>query len=117
MIYSDEPGREWQSDSYNEARINFLRACGQAGAEVTSYSHPLKTPDGQDLATDVARFGASDASKLLVMVSGVHGVEGFSGSGTQVGCIVQKGYVCVPDVVAVLMVLVFIAWCVAHIRR
>ena len=87
MIYPDEPERDWQSDSYAEARGNFLRACEQAGVEITSYTHPLKSPVEQDLATDVARFGAPDANKLLVMVSGVHGVEGFSGSATQVGWI------------------------------
>jgi hypothetical protein len=117
LIYSDEPGREWQSDSYNEARGNFLRACGQAGVEVTSYPHPLKSPDGQELATDVARFGAPDASKLLIMVSGVHGVEGFSGSATQVGWIEQKRYNSLPDDVAVLMIHLINPWGVAYLRR
>ena len=117
MIYPDEPERDWQSDSYAEARGNFLRACEQAGVEITSYTHPLKSPVEQDLATDVARFGAPDANKLLVMVSGVHGVEGFSGSATQVGWIAQKRYNDLPEDTAVLMVHLINPWGVAHLRR
>ena len=116
-MYPDEPQRNWQSDSYNEARNNFLRACEQAGVEVSSYAHPLKTPGEEDLATDVARFGTSGASKLLVMVSGVHGVEGFSGSATQVGWIEQRRYEHLPPDTAVLMVHLINPWGVAHLRR
>ncbi len=117
MTYPDEPERGWQSDTYRQARSNFLRACEQAGAEIASFAHPLKTPGGQDLATDVARFGAPDASKLLVMVSGVHGVEGFSGSATQVGWIAQKRYNDLPEDTAVLMIHLINPWGVAHLRR
>jgi hypothetical protein len=117
LLYPDEPSLSWQSDSYQTARVNFLRACEKAGVEVASYAHPLKTPDGADLATDVARFGASDASKLLVMVSGVHGVEGFSGAATQVGWIEQKRYEQLPDDTAVLMVHLINPWGAAHLRR
>jgi hypothetical protein len=70
---------------YAEARRKFLDAAKAAGATVTSYDHPLKGPAGEDLAMDVARLGAGDATKALVASSGTHGVEGFCGSGAQVG--------------------------------
>ena len=86
---NEEPAAAWQCDSYTEARQNFLTVCAAAGAAVVSYLHPLTNTDGDDIYSDVARFGPDNASKLLVMVSGVHGVEGFSGSATQVGWIAQ----------------------------
>lgn len=45
--------------------------------------HPLRGRDGEALATDVARFGAPDARRALVMTSATHGVEGLCGSGIQ----------------------------------
>lgn len=116
-MYSDEPERHWQSDSYARARRNFLDACASAGANVVTYSHPLAGPDGEDLATDAALFGAEDADKLLVMISGVHGVEGFSGSATQTGWIAEKRYVALPTNIAVLMIHLINPWGVAHLRR
>ena len=92
-MFSEQPRPDWQSDSYQQARENFLSACSEAGCPVSSYLHPLKGPEGEELATDVAWFGPEDAGKLLVMVSGVHGVEGFSGSATQVGWIGCFGWV------------------------
>jgi hypothetical protein len=40
--------------------------------------------DGEALAVDVALFGPGDASSLLCLISGTHGVEGFCGSGAQI---------------------------------
>ena len=116
-MYNDEPCPEWQSDDYSQARQNFLQACASADTHVTSYRHPLRGPDDGVLATDVALFGPEDARKLLVMVSGVHGVEGFSGSATQVGWIAEKRYESLPPDTAVLMIHMINPWGVAHLRR
>jgi len=116
-MYSEEPRRAWQSDSYGQARRNFLNACEDARCEVVSYPHPLLGPGGEALATDTAWFGPRAAGKLLVMVSGVHGVEGFSGSATQVGWIAGRGYDSLPADTAVLMVHLINPWGVAHLRR
>jgi hypothetical protein len=114
---SDEPEKAWQSDDYSQARANFLAACVRAGVPVDSHVHPLTGPDGEELATDVARFGPADAGKLLVMVSGVHGVEGFSGSAAQVGWIEEQRYLELPGDTAVLMIHLINPWGVAHLRR
>jgi hypothetical protein len=50
---------------------------------VQSHPHPLLGRDGETLAMDVARFGAADARRLLLVSSACHGVEGFCGSGVQ----------------------------------
>jgi hypothetical protein len=72
------------SASYAEARSKFLQACAQAGLAVRSHAHPLRGRDGEALALDVALGGPADAANLLVVSSGCHGIEGFSGSAVQV---------------------------------
>jgi hypothetical protein len=116
-MIDDQPAREWQSDSYSQARDNFLKACAEAGAAVDSYINPRPGPAGEELATDVALFGTRGATRLVVMVSGVHGVEGFSGSATQVGWISQRRYEYLPDDTAVLMVHLINPWGAAYLRR
>ena len=69
---------------YSDARAKFLAAAGTAGAKVTSLQHPLRGPDTERLFADVAWWGPPDAERVLVTVSGTHGVEGFCGSLCQV---------------------------------
>ena len=73
------------SNHYREAREKFLTAAARAGAEVTSYRHPLQGPRGESLAMDVARLGSPACRRLLVTTSATHGVEGYCGSAVQVG--------------------------------
>src|SRR5690242_9087193 len=69
---------------FTHARELFLQAARNAGARIESYGYPERGPLGETLSTEVAWIGPSDAEKVLVMVSGTHGVEGFCGSGAQV---------------------------------
>ncbi|WPP02067.1 M14 family metallopeptidase [Pseudomonas sp. HR96] len=71
------------SDSYAQARQQFLDACGQRGYPVQSHLHPLPGRDGEALALDVCRVGPATARNLLVVSSGCHGIEGFCGSAVQ----------------------------------
>jgi len=73
------------SRSYAEARQKFLNAASQRGLQVESHMLPMPGVDGESLATDVVREGAANASKMLVVISGVHGVEGFCGSAIPTG--------------------------------
>jgi Protein of unknown function (DUF2817) len=72
------------STSYAKARAKFLEAAATAGLQIESHNHPLTGRDGETLAMDVARDGAMDADKLLIVTSACHGVEGYCGSGVQV---------------------------------
>jgi len=72
------------AQTYAEARQKFLAAADAADLDVHSHPHPMLGRDGEALAMDVARFGNADASALLLLTSGCHGVEGFCGSGVQV---------------------------------
>src|SRR5690348_11297230 len=72
------------SATYAEARDKFVEAAGAAGGALERIANPNRRPDGGDISTDVAWFGPRSAEKVLVMVSGTHGAEGFCGSGAQV---------------------------------
>jgi hypothetical protein len=73
------------SESYHEARENFLAAAQNAGGEIVHYELPQRDINGQALFTDIALFNMDDASRVLVLGSGTHGVEGFAGSAIQLG--------------------------------
>jgi hypothetical protein len=69
--------------TYATSRSRFLAAATAAGATVTSYPHPLEGLEGEELAIDVTSIGRLDATSVLMIVSGTHGVEGFTGSALQ----------------------------------
>jgi len=73
------------STTYSDARANFLHACLLATVAVKHYQHPLRGPNGETLATDAARIGPEDADDVVVVVSSTHGIEGYAGSGIQIG--------------------------------
>ena len=72
------------SGTYAEARQKFLTAAALRGAVVESHVHPDAGAFGETLATDTAYVGAPNPAKLLIVTSGTHGPEGFSGSGAQI---------------------------------
>jgi hypothetical protein len=80
------------AQSYAEARAKFLAATAAAGLAVQSHAHPLPGRDGEPLAMDVARAGAADATALLIVSSGCHGVEGYCGSGVQGALLADAGF-------------------------
>jgi hypothetical protein len=79
------------STTYAEARGKFLEAAARRGLAVQSHELALEGAQGEVLATDVVLDGPADASKMLVVISGVHGVEGFCGSAIQAGMLALGG--------------------------
>ncbi len=73
------------SDTYVVARDMFRAAAREAGADLEVHQNPTRGPDGERLTTDVAYLGADDPARLFVVLAGTHGVEGFCGSGIEVG--------------------------------
>jgi hypothetical protein len=92
------------STSYTDARGRFLEACGQAGAAVESHENPNRGPDGEALFADVAWLGPAEAERVLVTISATHGVEGFCGSGVQVGWLEAGLQGDMPDGTALLQI-------------
>ena len=91
------------SQSYAEARAKFRVTAAAAGARLTAIPHPLQGPDGEALACDVARFGPDDAAAVLWVNSATHGVEGFCGSGVQIGLMALGWHTRLPANVALLL--------------
>ncbi|HEX6794820.1 MAG TPA: M14 family metallopeptidase [Casimicrobiaceae bacterium] len=73
------------ASTYREARGKFVEAATGRHLSLESQVHPSAMgAEGEELAIDVAHLGDPDSASLLVLLSGMHGVEGFCGSGCQV---------------------------------
>ena len=104
--------------SYREARQKFLTATDAACATVTSrVLQDLRGPENEELAMDVARLGPSDPLEVLVLISGTHGVEGFAGSGCQVGYLTDRLYESLPRNAAVVLIHALNPYGFAWLRR
>jgi len=71
------------SADYADARSRFRSAAEARGLAVAQYANPEPGPAGLDLTTDVVWLGPQDASRVMVLVCGTHGVEGYVGSAAQ----------------------------------
>lgn len=106
------------SKSYVEARAKFLDACAERSLAVESRLNPnAKGVSGEDLYMDIARIGPAAAKKLLFLMSGTHGVEGYCGSGAQVGLLREGYFESLPDDVGVIFVHAMNPYGFSHDRR
>ncbi|CAN5406252.1 M14 family metallopeptidase [soil metagenome] len=105
------------SSDYASARRRFLAACTLAGLDVAEHRHALAGASGETLATDVVRIGPADAARLLVLTSGVHGVELFAGSGCQIDWLLHASATQLPPDTAVLVVHAINPWGASWLRR
>jgi hypothetical protein len=71
------------SSSYLEAAEKFWAHAPHAAAS-RRHVHPSLGALGEQLSTDMLWFGTPSVAALVVVTSGVHGVEGFAGSGIQI---------------------------------
>ncbi len=110
-------GADSFSSSYSEARQKFLEAVATGGGSVESFKHPSAGPGGEELATDAAWFGPSDASSALVLISATHGVEGYCGSGAQVDWLRREEFKALPPDTSVLLIYAINPYGFAWTRR
>lgn len=68
------------AETYSDAREHFHAACAKRGIECDEYPHYERGPGGERLATRVARIGPRNSSRVLILNSGTHGIEGLAGS-------------------------------------
>jgi Protein of unknown function (DUF2817) len=109
---------EYFGSTYQQARSKFLDAARGANARVSSYPHAAQRgPNGAELVVDVAEIRSSEQPNLLVIISGTHGIEGFCGSGCQVGFLVERVYEGLPKTVAVALVHALNPYGFAWLRR
>lgn len=103
--------------TYDECRARFVRAAMVAG--VRTELHPITAtgPAGQELTIDVAALGPTDATHLLVVLSGVHGVEGFLPSALQCDVLERVDPATLAPGVGILLVHAVNPWGMSWWRR
>ncbi len=81
------------ASSYEAARERFRAAATTAGATLSEHRNEDagRGPAGEILACDVARLGLPGAGRVLFVLSGVHGKEGYAGSAVQCAWLASEG--------------------------
>ncbi|HEY7689350.1 MAG TPA: M14 family metallopeptidase [Dongiaceae bacterium] len=106
------------SNGYSEARRKFREVVSAVGGQAVAHHQSGTGPDdataeasglqradaAEPLSTDVAWFGPADARRLLLAQSGTHGVEGFCGSGIQIGWLATGRHRKLPPDTAMLLI-------------
>jgi hypothetical protein len=109
---------EYFGGGYKEARAKFIASANVANANVwKGRVLPLEGPDGGELAVDVAEIRSGDRPYVLLIISGTHGVEGFCGSGCQVGFLRDRIYEVLPNTVRVVLIHALNPYGFASLRR
>ncbi|WP_220498451.1 M14 family metallopeptidase [Stieleria mannarensis] len=72
------------SPDYATARRRFREAADRLGWSLEAHSIGSTGPEGEELTIDIGYSAAEPPDKILVISSGVHGVEGFFGSAVQI---------------------------------
>jgi hypothetical protein len=112
------PTAEYFSADYASARARFQSAARRAGGAITSYGLPEQAgPAGEALAIDVARLGDCAAQSALLVISGTHGIEGFAGSGCQVGLLEDRLHEALPPSTCLLLLHALNPYGFAWLRR
>jgi hypothetical protein len=118
MIHDDDLAHRWPLPlTYGECRARFRLAATAAGLQIRSEPIAARGPDDQELTIDWVQWGAARPRHLLVVLSGVHGVEGFIGSAVQTDLLQRRRALSAPDEVGVLVVHSVNPWGMAWWRR
>ena len=85
------------SPDYATARDRFRQAASRLGWRLEAHRIDVAGPRGEELTLDVAS-SSGDPERVLVVSSGIHGVEGFFGSAVQVALLEEWATVEPPTV-------------------
>ncbi len=107
--------------SYATARKRWLTQINKLSCHAKYLPYPCDGigPEGEQLITDTVWIGPEDASRVLVLLGGTHGIEGFAGSAVQIDrlALIAEGLVVIPADTAVLMIHALTPWGYAWQRR
>ncbi|MGH7004270.1 MAG: M14 family metallopeptidase, partial [Alphaproteobacteria bacterium] len=110
--------RDHFSSDYADARRRFTDAAKAAGLTIERHMNSkVKGPKGEELSTDVVRIGPKEAENVIFVSSGTHGVEGFCGSGAQVGWLRNGVHKDLPKNTALVLIHAINPHGFAHERR
>jgi len=80
---SDDGQLKVFSESYHVSRGRFRRTVRRSGGQLIALDLTAKGPKGANLTIDIGWFGAKTPKRVFIHSSGLHGVEGLSGSAIQ----------------------------------
>ncbi|MFZ2403594.1 MAG: DUF2817 domain-containing protein [Methylobacter sp.] len=107
--------------SYAAGRKRWLAQLNQLPCHTRCQPYPCTGigPENEPLVTDTVWIGPEDAAKVLVLLGGTHGIEGFAGSAIQIDHLglIAEGLLVIPADTAVLMVHALTPWGYAWQRR
>jgi hypothetical protein len=107
--------------SYAAARKRWLAQLDKLSGHFQRLSYPCAGigPESEQLVTDTAWIGPEEASRVLVLIGGTHGIEGFAGSAVQLDQmgLIAEGQVVIPVNIAILMIHALTPWGYAWQRR
>jgi predicted deacylase len=103
--------------TYDECRARFRHAA--ESVDLPYEAHPIAAsgPQGQVLTIENLRIGKPRADRVLLLLSGVHGVEGFLNSALQADAVVRWSSRSRPDDLAVVVIHAVNPWGMAWWRR
>ena len=113
----NEVGHQRLPLTYDECRARFRRTCERAGLVWHAEPISARGPFGQLLTVDHTTVGAEQPRRALVLLSGVHGVEGYVSSALQRDLLERVRASDLPDDVGIVVVHVVNPWGMAHDRR
>lgn len=103
--------------TYVETRARFARSAAQHSLPLDRHPITARGHLGEELTIDVVRLGAPQPTRALVVLSGVHGVEGFIGSALQADLVGRLAHEHLPTGVGVLVVHAVNPWGMSWWRR
>jgi hypothetical protein len=103
--------------TYGECRARFERMAAATGLDPVARSISARGPNDEELAVHAVMLGAVRPTRALVVMSGVHGVEGFIGSALQCAFVERHAATTLPDDVGVLVIHAVNPWGMAWWRR
>src|SRR5262249_43630389 len=97
--------RDFFSSDYADARKRFSDVAKAAGFTPERHVNAkVKGPRSEELSTEIVRIGPTNAENVILVTSGTHGVEGFCGSGAQVGWLVNGVHKELPKNTALVLI-------------
>jgi hypothetical protein len=107
---------------YLSGRENWLKGLAQQSGPLKHLPYPCSGalgPNGEQLVTDTVWLGSENASRVLVLIGGTHGIEGFVGSAVEIDYLnlIDSGHIDLPADTAVLMIHALTPWGYAWQRR
>lgn len=109
--------RYWWPDSYFSGRERFRDQARTAGAWLASLPITAGGDAGQALTIDLAGFTTANDEHRVILISGVHGVEGFVGTAAQIQAMQNLQQSTLPARTGLLLVHAVNPWGYAHLRR